>query len=152
MLIGTFTGGVPTNILLIVFVNTLFVGISEELMMRGILLHGLDSKYSIVTSIILTSILFGIVHALNGLITGNFVGALIQAGLATLAGLWFGALRVRLTTIIPVMIIHALWDFAVFGSTQTGPDANPIFSILQFVFIPILVIYGIWLLRGIGKE
>ena len=154
LLIGALTSGVATNIMLLVLVNTLFVGISEELANRGVLLYGLTTRLSIVWSVIISSIMFGGVHALNGFITGEFGPALVQAGLASLSGFWLAALRLRLTTIIPVIILHAIWDFSIFmistGAAQgTG---NPLFALGQFIFIPILVIYGIWMLRGYNRE
>ena len=41
------TGLPPTRVLMLVIVNTLMVGISEELMFRGILFHGASSSFGI---------------------------------------------------------------------------------------------------------
>lgn len=97
-----------------VIVNTFFVGISEELMFRGILLGSLIRKYSFWTSILIISILFGSTHILNGFTTGDFVHAFQQAFFATFSGFLFVAIRVKTQSIIPAIIVHWLWDMVVF--------------------------------------
>lgn len=149
MLTMAFTSGVATNVLLIVLINSLFVGISEELMMRGVLFHGVSFSQSIVRTVIITAVLFGAMHALNGFLTGEFGPAMIQAVMAAGFGVWVAALRVRLNSVIPVMILHGLWDFSVFSM---GAGSVAIGQLLVFGFAVILFIYGLWLLRGIKPQ
>lgn len=146
----------PASVLLFVLINTLLVGVHEELMCRGILFQGLLSRLSIWQAILLTSVMFGSVHALNGFLTGNFVGALFQAGGTVMSGLWLLAVRLRTRSLYPAMVIHGLWDFALLvvalSSTQgaAAPSTgNPAFVLL--LNLP-LMLYGLWLLRGIGKK
>lgn len=153
----------PTTVVLLVLINTLIVGVEEELMFRGILLTGLLSRLNIWPMILLSSLLFGSVHALNGFITGNFTAAFIQALQATLSGVWLMSVRLRTRSIYPAMLIHGLWDFSVFllGRAAAGsrmPDAAaaslPLTQQLMFgILVPLpLFLYGLWLLRGIGKQ
>ncbi len=95
-----------TRVLLIVITNTLMVGISEELMFRGILFYGASSSFGIWRAVWITAIIFGLVHILNSLITGDFGASILQAFFAGTFGIWTAALRIRLNTIIPVIIIH----------------------------------------------
>jgi membrane protease YdiL (CAAX protease family) len=74
-----FTGLPPIQVLMIVIINTLMVGISEELMFRGVLFHGALSSFEIWRAVWITTIVFGSVHTLNGLITGDFRASAIQA-------------------------------------------------------------------------
>jgi uncharacterized protein len=67
-----FPGG---TIVLFVLINTLFVGISEELMTRGVLFYGTLSRFGIWTTIVLVSVLFGAMHLGNGFITGEWGSA-----------------------------------------------------------------------------
>lgn len=136
-----FTGLPPTRILMIVIINTLMVGISEELMFRGILFHGASSKFGIWRAVWVTAILFGLAHTLNGLITGDFRASTAQAFFAGMFGIWAVALRVRLDTIIPVIIIHWLWDCLVFLTGSLG-------ELVLLPFALVLFIYGLWLLRN----
>jgi hypothetical protein len=142
LVIVLFTGLPPTRILLIVIINTLMVGISEELMFRGLLFHGVSSSFGIWRAVWITAAIFGSVHTLNGLITGDFKASVVQAFFAGMFGVWAVALRVRLDTVIPLIIIHWLWDclaFLLTGSSQ---------GLLLLLFSLILFFYGIWLLRS----
>jgi membrane protease YdiL (CAAX protease family) len=93
-----------------VVINTPMVGISEELMFRGILFHGASSSFRIWRTAWITSIIFGARHVLNGFISGNFNASILQAFCVFMFGFYMVALRVRLGTIIPGIIIHWLWD------------------------------------------
>ena len=149
MIVIGVTSGATMNVLLIVLINTLIVGVSEELMMRGVLFHGFSFKRSAVATVIITALLFGAMHGLNGFLTGEFGAAAGQAVLAVGMGFWAGALRVRLNSIIPLMILHGLWDFSLFAM---GQGEVKITQFLPMVFAVILFIYGLWLLRGIKRE
>ncbi|NTU78416.1 MAG: CPBP family intramembrane metalloprotease [Chloroflexales bacterium] len=150
------TGLPSTTVVLFVLINTLLVGVHEELMCRGILFQGLLPSLAVWPAILLTSFLFGAIHAFNGFLTGDFAGALSQAGAATLSGIWLLAVRLRTRSIYPAMLIHGLWDFAIFimglsvtAGAATAGSSNPLFGLL----IPLpLALYGLWLLRGIGKQ
>ena len=98
---------------------------------------------------IITAVLFGAMHALNGFLTGEFGPAMIQAVMAAGFGVWVAALRVRLNSVIPVMILHGLWDFSVFSM---GAGTTVFGQLLTFGFAAILFIYGLWLLRGIKPQ
>jgi membrane protease YdiL (CAAX protease family) len=69
---AVFLGFPPTSVVLLVLINTLIVGVEEELMVRGILLQGWLSRLNIWPAILLTSLLLGAVHAVNGFLTGDF--------------------------------------------------------------------------------
>ena len=144
----------PGKALGFIIINTLLVGFSEELMFRGILLHGALSRFSVIAAVAICAIMFGAVHALNGVLTGDFVAASAQALQATLFGVWIAALRLRLNSIWPVIVIHTLWDLGVFllpagpavqGAGQLGLAA---FFTPALIELP-LMLYGLWLLRGV---
>ena len=110
-------------------------------MFRGVLFHGASTSFGVIRAVWITALLFGLVHALNGFITGNFAAALVQALLAGMFGVWIGALRVRINTIIPLIIIHWLWDCLLFLTGFLG-------GLVLMPFALILFLYGLWLLRG----
>lgn len=141
LLIVLFTGLPPTRVLMIVIINTLMVGISEELMFRGILFYGASSSFGIWRAVWITAIVFGSVHTLNSLITGDFNASAVQALFAGMFGVWAVALRVRLDTVIPLIIIHWLWDCLAF---LTGSSEGLVLLLFSFI----LFFYGIWLLQG----
>jgi len=136
-----FTGLPPIRVLVFVIINTLMVGISEELMCRGILFHGASSSFGIWRAVWITAIIFGSVHILNGFITGDFVGSTVQALFACMFGFWMVALRVRLDTIIPGIVIHWVWDCLAFLTNSQG-------GLVMLFFEFVLFFYGLWLLRN----
>jgi len=156
--------GLPSRqALVFITANTLLVGFSEELMFRGILLNGARSRFNMVTAVLITSVMFGLVHAMNGLLTGDYLAAFSQALQATLFGVWIAALRLRLSSIWPVMLIHALWDLGIslmVSGTAAGPAAidgaaHPM--TLSTFFLPALIqlplfLYGVFLLRGLRHQ
>jgi len=142
LLLTVINTGLPsTKVLMLVIVNTLMVGISEELMFRGILFHGASSSFGIWRAVWITAIIFGSIHTLNSLITGNFWASTLQALFAATFGIWTVALRVRLNTILPVIVIHWLWDCLAFLT-------NPFGDMALLPFALVLFIYGLWLLRN----
>ncbi len=144
----------PAQMLGIIVVNTLLVGLSEELMFRGLLLHGAMARFAVGVAVLITAIIFGSIHALNGLLTGDFPSAFTQAVQAAMFGVWVAALRLRLGSLWPVILIHGLWDLGIFLiSAGAEPVAAAEPSLLMYL-IPVLIeaplfLYGLWLLRGL---
>jgi membrane protease YdiL (CAAX protease family) len=99
-----------------ILLNTFFVGISEELMFRGVLLSSLSQKYSFWKTAIIVTLLFGLIHVLNGFITGEFSHSTMQAAMAGFSGLLFLGIRVKTKSIIPAIVLHWFWDMTVFLS------------------------------------
>lgn len=152
----------PSSVVFFVLVNTLIVGLSEELMMRGIFFHGTLSRFSIWQTVLIVSAVFGGIHALNGFLTGDFGSALMQAVAAGMSGVMFIALRLRTNSLYPPILVHGLWDFAVFilmvALTALRTDAPaPEPTMVQRIVMPLMIalpgfLYGLWLLRGIGRR
>jgi len=155
-LVGGLSAGAPTSLLWIPFVNTVFVGFSEELAFRGVLLHGLSSKYSLFRAAIIVSVVFGLVHALNGFITGDFGQAITQASINVLSGLWYTGVRIRNKSIFPIMILHILWDFSALaltlGAAQNTAEPSLFAAAIPVIVTPILWVYGAWLVWGLRKD
>jgi len=147
----------PGQVVFFILINSLLVGFEEELMFRGILFQGLLTRFNIWPAILLTSLLFGAVHASNGFITGDFAGAMVQVLQASLASIWFLALRLRTRSIYPAMLMHGLWDFSIFIAVKArsggGEEATFMGQLMVAVmFILPVLLYGLWLLRGIGNK
>ena len=150
----------PPGVLLWILFNTFLVGLSEELMFRGVLLQALRRTVSIWPAVALTTLAFGAIHMLNVFMTGELRAALIQSAAAALSGLLFIALRLRTGSLWPCIIVHGLWDFATFtlaaarsGEAQASSGGGPM---TLMSFMPILLVlpnalYGLWLMRRIGQ-
>jgi len=150
----------PLQAFIFVGINTLIVGISEELAFRGIFFSAARSAMRPWPAIAITSAIFGAVHVLNGITTGNWPGATTQAIAAAMSGVLFIAILIRTGSLVPAMIVHWLWDFGVFSiSTREGHSVptEPAETSLMMMFAPVLFVlpnflYGLWLLREIGSK
>jgi uncharacterized protein len=144
---------VPANILLVVAINTLVVGISEELAFRGVLWGAARRALSFWGAFFFVTFSFGVVHVLNGLLTGQFASAGVQAFNAMLSGAAFLAIRVRTHSLFPVILVHWLWDLAVFavGAGREGPApvADPMAQLTgALMIVGPLALYGLYLVRN----
>ncbi|MBK6749784.1 MAG: CPBP family intramembrane metalloprotease [Pyrinomonadaceae bacterium] len=159
-ILSVLLGFPPAQAILFVGINTLLVGISEELAFRGILFSGARSALRPIGAITLTSVIFGAVHVFNGFTTGDWGSAAVQAVAAAMSGLLFIAILIRTGSIIPAMIIHWLWDFGIFAlGSRGGHHAAPapadptVMSVLApILFVMPNFLYALWLLRGIGNK
>jgi uncharacterized protein len=148
----------PAAVVLWVLVNTFLVGLSEELVFRGVLLQALRHTVSIWPAVALTTLAFGAIHSLNVFITGDLQGAVIQSTAAALSGLFFIALRLRTGSLWPPIVIHGLWDCAAFllalsspKDMATGAEPAGALSLAPILLVLPNALYGLWLMRHIGK-
>jgi membrane protease YdiL (CAAX protease family) len=158
LVLGVLLGLPPITVIFFVLVNTFFVGLSEELMFRGILLQALRHRMAIWPAILVTSLLFGGIHSLNAFATGHLLISLIQSGAALLSGLLFIAIRLRTGSLWPAIITHGLWDFGIFvmgaaGGEPAGPQtAQTSFQMLAPMLLVLPnAVYALWLLRHVGR-
>ncbi len=149
----------PAGVLAWILFNTFLVGLSEELMFRGVLLQAFRRTVSIWQAVWLTTLAFGAIHILNVFMTGDLRTAVMQAAAAGSSGLLFIALRLRTGSLWTGIVVHGLWDFATFTvpasrsvESQTVASGGPM---TLMTFMPMLLVlpnalYGLWLMRHIG--
>ena len=150
--------GLPApDVIFWVFVNTLVVGLSEEWMCRGILYQGLLDGGTPRQAIWISTLLFGLVHALNVFITGELTAGLGQAVAAGMSGLFFCAIRVRTRSLWPGILTHGLYDGALFiltaGPAPAADAAHPLAAAAYLLPIALVTpnfLYGLYLLRPSG--
>lgn len=151
--VGVTTGKLEAGAVTMVLINTAMVGFSEELAFRGVLWGAARKALPFWAGFLLVSAAFGSVHVFNAILTGELAGAGVQALNAFMSGCAYLAIRIRTRSIIPIMVIHALWDFTVFlvGSGGSGKAEAPADVIEQLSFGLILTgplfLYGMWLVR-----
>ncbi|MXO59234.1 CPBP family intramembrane metalloprotease [Altererythrobacter salegens] len=114
---------------LFILLNTMLVGFSEEVMFRGVLFRALLENVRVWTAIVVTTVLFGGIHVLNGVNTGEWGMASLQAVAAGMSGLIFIAIVIRTGSIWPAIIYHGVWDCMLFlikvGSEANGMETDP---------------------------
>lgn len=93
--------------------TALVVGFFEELLFRGVLLHGLRSKLPAIAAVLLAALVFGLFHFVNW-VGGQPLGITIfQVAGAIGGGIFFGALVLWTGSLWPSIVMHGLWDAAV---------------------------------------
>ncbi len=91
----------------------LLIGVFEEGLFRGALLHGFEVRIGPVGALLVSSVLFGSMHFVNW-ITGQTLGPTIDQVLhAGTLGFLFGAIALRMNSIWFGVATHALFDSVV---------------------------------------
>jgi len=97
---------VQANYIIISLLLLFWIGPAEEIFWRGFVQYNFLKKYSALTSLITSSIIYSLVHIWSF----NFM--LVMAALV--CGLFWGYLFNRYRSIIPVLVSHSIWDFLIF--------------------------------------
>lgn len=114
-------------------------GFMEEGLMRGIVMRVLKPTGT-TRSVVISALLFGLMH-IGNLLYRNPIIVFAQMIGAFVHGIGLGAIRLRTNTIWFPVILHGLHDLAL---KYTNFPAIP----LDVVQVTLLMIYGIYLLRG----
>lgn len=126
------------GILLTFLSGAFFPALVEEFAMRGVLLGVLKKHFGNGTAILVSSILFGVMH-----------GNLVQIPFAFLLGLYLGYITVYTHSIFPAVILHFINNFFSFAldmlTSGLGPTALSIISLLYFIIMLGLGLSGILL-------
>jgi membrane protease YdiL (CAAX protease family) len=124
----------------VVVVNVLAIAAFEETMFRGMLWAALPAAWGAARVLLVTSVLFGAWHMLNGLVTGSWGGAAVQAVFAAFLGLGLGAIRLRSGWLGLGVLTHAAIDAGVTAAGLAGPEfvsdrsAPPVLGLALLVF------------------
>jgi hypothetical protein len=147
----------PLPVIGIIVVNCLLVGLSEELMFRGILLQAARAVLPFWPAVIGSTLVFGAVHSLNVFLTGELTPALVQSAAAFVSGLVFVAIRLCTGSLWPGVIVHGLWNAGTFLMLAAGDGAmlrsatteatSPATYILPVLLVLPNGLYALWLLR-----
>ncbi len=131
------------NYYVVLLLFTIFVGISEELFFRGIIVILLRNK-SVKYAITISSILFAVFHLTN-LANGISVEyTALQVVFALLFGIVAAQITVLKKSLIPAIIWHIIHDFITFLTGNEWNDKTIIISIIQCV---VLAVYAVYLNR-----
>ena len=100
-------------------IGCIFIGIAEEFLCRGWLLNEFlerfgDTKKGVWYSIIISGVIFGLLHLGNMFGGQSVANTITQVVSAAATGIMFGLIYYKTKNIWSVIALHALWDFAVF--------------------------------------
>lgn len=92
--------------IVLISLKMLGVGFSEEILFRGFLMRAIMNKNS-TAAIIISSIVFGVIHIFNLFFGADTIMTLAQVAYATALGLMFSMFFYRTNNIIPCVICHS---------------------------------------------
>lgn len=125
-------------------------GVSEEVFCRGFAVSNLmriwkDKPNRIFLSVLVSGAAFGLLHAVNVIVTGDAFAAIIQVIYTAAIGIFYGAVFVRSRNVWGVILMHTLTDvsafIAVFDGNVTGMDiAFCVVGSLIFIAIALYLI------------
>lgn len=121
--------------IVIIFIVSVLMGFSEELMFRGILFRSLCLRGNKFYAMFISSFLYALVGGAIVIGKGINTDLLVQIIVSFCFGFFASALRLKMKNIIPIIIIHSLWAFALnlfslYKIEQTISNFGVLFSIL----------------------
>lgn len=129
----------------VLLIFTIFVGISEELFFRGIILNILKAK-STKYAILVSSVLFSLLHLTNLADDISIQYAILQVIFAFIFGIVAAQITVITKSLLPAIIWHFSHDFIAF---VTGNELSTITTIVLVIQCCILIIYSYYLKKSI---
>ena len=144
---GIAVQGSATEILLYV-VSMCFVGFLEEVIFRGLLFKGM-AKTNVTAAVIVSSLTFGMGHAVNLLMGAPLGETLLQLVYASAVGFCFTAIFLAGGSIWPCILAHA---FVNGTSVIACPQSFELQLITAGVQTAVSIAYGLWLLRVWNKD
>lgn len=112
-----------------VFVVGLAVGAVEEVVFRGVVMKALEMRWNKVVALIVPSVLFGAVHALNGKLSLVSFIQLLVAG--SIVGILFSLVTYESGSIWSAALMHAIWNMCMASgilNIYTEPVESCIFN------------------------
>jgi membrane protease YdiL (CAAX protease family) len=140
-----------------VFVLCLFVGIAEEFLCRGWLQNEFIERFSndrnsVIKSIILSSLVFGVMHIIN-LSEQTVFETILQIINAVSVGVLLGSIYYKTKNIWSVIFLHAFYDFSIFlGEMNLIKDctyATPSLSVGILEFTSIIILSVLWIMSAL---
>jgi len=148
---GEFNFIVPTDALSGLKIPTLFINVVfEEVLFRGLILYALVSVWGatrkgVLKAVIMTAILFGLVHAVNAVMgdPGEVPG---QIAVALFEGVWWAAVVLRWGSVWPVVFIHGVTNWVLQTKALSYVDyrgSASSYTLAVLLGLP-LVALGVW--------
>jgi membrane protease YdiL (CAAX protease family) len=136
------------RILAFIGFTTFLVGLGEETMFRGILLHAFLRRGTVLRAMLVSTVGFSLLHSVSVLAEHSGVGMLLQLVYTFLWGFMFAPLALRLNSLWPLIVVHWLWNFAQF----TGHFLQePSIAEYDYLHYPIELVVGAWLWIAIWR-
>ncbi len=151
------------NLVSLIF-YAILIGLFEEIFFRGIIENELlesfsDNKKQILTSIILSGMIFGGVHLTNLFVGQDLLTTMMQFVQTTAIGILFGTIYYKTKNIWALVFLHSFYDLAVFlsssnlildcGYAENVPISITVFSMVGSLILSLVyIVYAFSLLES----
>jgi len=118
-----------SGLVVLVIVTMILVGFSEELMFRGIVLRGGLRAMGTGKAILVSAVMFSLLHSVNVLAFLPVGDMLLQLALTFVFGLAMACYGLRANSLVPLIVFHALWDMVQFLGGIFQADFGPLIDV-----------------------
>ncbi|TFC86407.1 CPBP family intramembrane metalloprotease [Cryobacterium sp. TmT2-59] len=129
------------------------VGFVEEVFFRGLILQAFAPS-GFWRAAVVSSVVFGATHSLNLLFGADPLATMLQMVYAMALGFGFAAVTLRTGVIWPLIVIHALIDFAGFVTAEATvmTRVSPIDVVIYGGYVAVFTTYGIVMMRAVSQH
>lgn len=125
----------PVTQMIIFALTMACVGMGEEFMFRGFISNMIYDKYAkdrsgVWFSVIMTGLVFGLMHMSNALSGATFIGVLVQVVLAGVEGAFLTVIYYRTKNIWTVAFLHGIMDFSALLGTGLFVSESDVVSVI----------------------
>ena len=110
----------------------IMIGFTEEVMFRGILLRAALQRLPVFSAMLLSAVLFGLLHGASAIVQPVAHAVAQQIAFAFFVGVFLAPVALRAGSLWVVIIWHALWDMLIYASHVVG-------AVHPYVLIGILI-------------
>ncbi len=128
-------------------VTTFLIAFGEEVLFRGILLRGAMTRASVPLAMLVSAVLFGLFHLVNGLAGQGATQTAQQVLFAVIVGFSLAPIALRIGNLWPLIIWHWLWNIAVILGQTIG-----LLHPLVLAGIAVQAVVSIWLWTAITRH
>ena len=150
-------GAASTAKIINLVIFCIFIGIAEEFLCRGWIQNEFmerysESKKSVIMSIVLASLVFGLMHISNVGVQTVYE-TVLQVINATAIGILLGSIYYKTKNIWSVIFLHAIYDFAIFlGEINLVKECTyntPSFGVTVVDCIGIIAVSLLWIFNAV---
>lgn len=105
-----------TRGIILLTLTPFLIAFGEEVMFRGILLRGAMATLPVMQAMMLSAVIFGAFHLVNGIAGQGMSETSQQVIFALLVGFFLAPIAVRIGNLWPLIIWHWLWNVVVYLS------------------------------------
>ncbi|MBN9645129.1 CPBP family intramembrane glutamic endopeptidase [Corynebacterium mendelii] len=135
--------GRSQKLLLFMLATTFLVGVSEEIIFRGIMLPAYLETAGRIRAIIISSAFFSVFHVVNILGGLPVESVLVQMTTVFVGGITYAVIALELGAIWPLMLYHFVWDFTLLTGFYTNADlgaAPSVGTALEMIAGPVMLV------------